>query len=477
MRIKEVIVKNKESFQLGYGLLLIILIPVLIAINVNTVIEKYSNNIDKSLQKQLLTVGRSVYAVLGNDLSNQTELQKKIDSLSKRNSEFQSIEILVPETQKRESSGSNESFRVMASLNSAEVGKVIDLYYYNLAWGLKDNDGLATSSFQALATEDGKALIGDLSKNERFWILAMPMSDNAGKKQALLTLKTSSKIIDDLESENRNSSMFWLIITVLAIITFLSINIRLWDYAILYKKIKEVDQMKDEFISMASHELRTPLSSIKGYVSLVLEGTFGKIVNPEMEKSLVRVMASTKRLEELVEDLLNVSRIEQGRLDVDLSDVKVEPIIEEINGQLNISADEKNLALTYQKPEKELPLIECDPERLKQVLVNLVGNSIKYTEKGSVTVSTEINKDNKLEIKVKDTGIGMSAEEQNRLFEKFYRIKNENTEKIIGTGLGLWITKQIVELMNGKIFVESMKGAGTQFTVVLNPSKPKSIEK
>ncbi|MFA6096396.1 MAG: HAMP domain-containing sensor histidine kinase [Candidatus Paceibacterota bacterium] len=477
MTIKELIVKNKESFQLGYGLLLIILIPILITVNVNSVIEKYSNNIDKSLQKQLLTVGRSVYALVRDDLSDQAELQKKIDALSKRNSEFQSIEVLTPEALTQEGSDSNESFKVTASLNRAEVGKVIDLYYYNLAWGLKDNDGLATSSFQVLATKDGEALVGDLSRNERFWILAMPMSDASGKKQALLTFKTSSKIIDDLESENRNSAMFWLIITVITTITFLSINIRLWDYALLYNKIKEVDQMKDEFISMASHELRTPLSSIKGYVSLVLEGTFGKIANPEMERSLIRVMASTKRLEELVEDLLSVSRIEQGRLDVELSDVKIEPIVEEINGQLKISADAKNLALIYQRPPQELPPIQCDPERLKQVLVNLVGNSIKYTEKGSVTVSTEMNKDNKLEIRVKDTGIGMSAEEQKRLFEKFYRIKNENTEKIVGTGLGLWITKQIVELMNGKIYIESMKGAGTQFTVVLDPAKSRSSGK
>jgi len=469
MNIKEFITKNKEFFQLAYGLLLIVLIPVLIAINTNTVIEKYNDNINKSLQKQSLTVGRSVYALIKDDLADNEKLQKKIESLSARNPEFQSIEILVPEKPQDTGRNPKEYFKVVASLEKENIGKIVDLYFYDLAWSMKDNDGLATSSFQALLTAEGKSLVKNLSPNERFWILAMPMSDSNGKKQALLTLKTSSKIIDDLANENRNSSIYWLLVTVLVVVLFLSINMRLWDYAILYRKIKEIDQMKDEFISMASHELRTPLSAIKGYVSLILEGTFGKITNPEMKKSLNRVMISTRRLEELVEDLLNVSRIEQGRLNIKMGNIKLEPIIEEIISQLKITADEKNLVLEYKKPETELPQVQGDSDRLKQVFVNLVGNSIKYTKKGNVTIVTEV-KGNKLEIRVKDTGIGMSADEQKRLFEKFYRVKNKETANIAGTGLGLWITKQIVELMNGKISVESMKGVGTQITIMLNLS-------
>ncbi|MCK4525411.1 MAG: ATP-binding protein, partial [Candidatus Andersenbacteria bacterium] len=130
-------------------------------------------------------------------------------------------------------------------------------------------------------------------------------------------------------------------------------------------------------------------------------------------------------------------------------------------------ADEKKLLLEYKEPKEKLPLVLADPERLKQALINLIGNSIKYTEKGSIEVTTKIEND-KLEIKIADTGIGMSAEDQKHLFEKFHRVQNEKTAKIIGTGLGLWITKQIVELMNGKIYLESMKDVGTQVTVKLN---------
>ncbi|MFH1048772.1 MAG: ATP-binding protein, partial [Patescibacteria group bacterium] len=108
----------------------------------------------------------------------------------------------------------------------------------------------------------------------------------------------------------------------------------------------------------------------------------------------------------------------------------------------------------------------ADSERLRQVLINLIGNSVKYTQKGSVKVTAMV-KNNFVEIKVADTGIGMSSEEQEHLFEKFYRAQNEKTGKIIGTGLGLWITKQIVELMKGKITLESMEGVGTQVAVRL----------
>jgi signal transduction histidine kinase len=320
------------------------------------------------------------------------------------------------------------------------------------------------------ATIEGEELVGSFFREERFWLIAMPMEDSSGKKQALLSMKISSKIVDDLTNENSNAAIYLLAITVLIVILFLAAAVHFWDYALLYKKIKEVDQMKDEFISIASHELRTPLTAIKGYLSLIADGTYGEIQNEQMKKGVDSAVASSARLETLVEDLLNVSRIEQGRLDVNNEKIELEPVVEEIISQLSISADEKKLLLEYEKPERKLPLVSADSEKLKQALINLIGNSIKYTEKGSVKITTKVI-DNKMEIKIADTGIGMSAEEQKHLFEKFHRVQNEKTAKITGTGLGLWITKQIIELMNGKIYLESMKDVGTQVTVKLELAK------
>lgn len=457
MKLKEFFIQNKETIQLIYGVSLVILIPLLIAYNTIFIIGKYSENLDVALQRQALSVGRSIYALIQDDLEDKETLQKKIKELTDRNSEFQELSVLAKE---------DENFKIIVSSKEDDLGKNLDFYYYQAAWVQPDNDGLATDSMMLAATAEGEKLVSGFSREERFWLVAMPMKDSSGKKQALLSMKISSKIVDDLTDYNRNVSIYLLAITVLIVVLFLAIAVRLWDYALLYKKIKEVDRMKDEFISIASHELRTPLTAIKGYLSLVADGTYGKIENKEMKKGIDVIIASSARLEALVEDLLNVSRIEQGRLDVNNEKIELEPIVQEIVSQLSISADEKKLLLEYKKPEKKLPLVLADQEKLKQALINLIGNSIKYTEKGSVLITTKVI-DNKMEIKIADTGIGMSAEEQKHLFEKFHRVQNEKTAKITGTGLGLWITKQIIELMKGKIYLESMKDVGTQATIKL----------
>ena len=461
MKLREFFINNRETLQLIYGVILVILIPILIAYNTVFIIGKYNESMEVALQRQALIVGHSIYTLIEDDLDNEKIIQEKIKKLSNKNSDFHELSILVPE---------NENFRIIASSKEEDLGKTLNFYYYQLAWSQPDNESLATDSLKLATTEEGKKIIGSFSREDRFWLVAMPMKDSSGEKQALLTMKISSKIVDDLTNDNRNASIYLLAITVLIVILFLSIAIRLWDYALLYKKIKEVDQMKDEFISIASHELRTPLTAIKGYLSLILEGTYGKIESKEMKEGINRAITASKRLEVLVEDLLNVSRIEQGRLDVKNEKIELKPIIQEVVSQLKITADEKKLLLEYLEPKESLPLVLADPERLKQALINLIGNSIKYTEKGNVKITTT-TKDNKLEIKIVDTGIGMSAEEQKHLFEKFHRVQNEKTAKIIGTGLGLWITKQIIELMNGKIYLESMKDVGTQVTIELNLTK------
>ncbi|MDD3386332.1 MAG: HAMP domain-containing sensor histidine kinase [Candidatus Pacebacteria bacterium] len=139
-------------------------------------------------------------------------------------------------------------------------------------------------------------------------------------------------------------------------------------------------------------------------------------------------------------------------------------IIEKIIDEMSIQAKQKNLNLFLEKNNEVKDLIEIDEDRFRQVLINLIGNAIKYTNSGSVEVKT-FNKNDNLIITIKDTGIGMNTKERERLFEKFYRVKNKKTEDVVGTGLGLWITKQIVELMKGSISVDSIEDVGTQITL------------
>jgi len=217
--------------------------------------------------------------------------------------------------------------------------------------------------------------------------------------------------------------------------------------------------MKDDFVSMASHELRSPLTIIRGYAD-ILKGVSG--LSDEDKKNIERIDIAAKGLDNLVADILDVSRLNQGRLSVKIQDTDIKEIVKNIAESYQHNAEEKNLSLHIEIGD--VPHIAVDPDRVRQVIVNLIGNAVKYTKKGEVAIKLFVEGKNTV-LRVSDTGIGMSEEERAELFGKFYRIRNEETRDIKGTGLGLWITKQIVEMMNGKISVESIKGVGSHFIV------------
>jgi len=235
---------------------------------------------------------------------------------------------------------------------------------------------------------------------------------------------------------------------------------------IVFRDISEelqVEQMKQELISIATHELRTPITGIKGYLDMILEGDTGK-VNPETQETIGEIVKINQRLADLVDDLLNVGRIEQGRIEMRPVSMDLDKLIIDVVGELSIQAKDKNLELKYSKTAT--PQVKADPERVRQVLINLIGNAIKYTPSGQVEVHVETS-GKEVVTYVQDTGLGMNGEAQKRLFEKFYRVKNEKTRMITGTGLGLWITKQLVEKQGGKIRVESAEGKGSTFSFSL----------
>lgn len=242
--------------------------------------------------------------------------------------------------------------------------------------------------------------------------------------------------------------------------------------------LKQLQQLKDEFVFIAAHELKTPVTAIKGYLSLIRDGFAGP-VNKKATDFIEKVLNANNRLIHLVEDLLEVARSEAGRLQIQVAPIDiVAPIMETIT-ELKPLADEKSIEIIYLpqemeappislgKPESKLPKVLADAGRVREVMVNLVGNAIKYTlGKGIVTISHEVS-GGKLITHVKDTGIGISKEAQKKLFEKFYRVETEQTRNITGTGLGLFIVKQIIEKMNGTIWVESEEGKGSTFSFSL----------
>lgn len=239
------------------------------------------------------------------------------------------------------------------------------------------------------------------------------------------------------------------------------------------------DRQKSEFVSIAAHELLTPVAAIEGYTSLILDDAMGK-VDAQAAKYLHQIQFSAQRLSGLVKDLLSLSRLEAGRITFVPQAITIETLVEDVADQLRLSAKNKGLTLTVIGPSKALPLAWADPDRVTQILINLVGNAIKYTPQGSVTVTMDMEAneatdkgitDNEattqLLIQVTDSGLGMSQEAQQQLFQKFYRVSSPERENIPGTGLGLYITKAMVERMGGRITLHSEEGHGSTFAFTL----------
>jgi len=233
------------------------------------------------------------------------------------------------------------------------------------------------------------------------------------------------------------------------------------DYVSLYKKLKEVDSLKDDFISMASHELKSPLAAIRGYAEFLRDA---RELSDENKEYARRIGVSSKQLVSLVGDMLDVSRIEQDRMVFEYTRFALVPFLKEEFKNFEMQAKEKGLEFTFESENDGQINVYLDQNKLRQIFVNFISNAIKYTKKGNVTVTVR-EKNEKVEIRISDSGIGMTQEEVAQLFGKFYRVKSKETEDVQGTGLGLWITKQLVEKMKGKISVESIKGKGTDFVL------------
>lgn len=228
---------------------------------------------------------------------------------------------------------------------------------------------------------------------------------------------------------------------------------------------ERLDQLKNEFVSMVSHELRTPLTSIKGYVDMVLDGEAGG-TNPEQETYLKIVRANTDRLINMVNDLLDISRIESGRLELRPSAVPLREVVRSVVISLKKQIEAREINLTQALPEPPV-IVTADRDRITQVLLNLINNACNYSPRGaSVTVSVR-KIDNHAQVDVTDTGIGISPEDQARIFTRFYRVDNSTTRQVGGTGLGLAVARSIVEMHGGRIWVKSEVGKGSTFSFTL----------
>jgi signal transduction histidine kinase len=230
--------------------------------------------------------------------------------------------------------------------------------------------------------------------------------------------------------------------------------------------MRVIDRLKSEFVAKVSHELRSPLSTIHEQLALVMNDMVGQLSQNDAHL-LSRAKEKTQGLISMIGDLLDISRIEGGNICHEVKPVQLEDLLTSIVEFLAARAEVKDQALTLHKPDKPLPPMNADPLALESIFGNLISNAINYTQEGGqIDVSVDMAGIN-IRVVVKDNGFGIEEKYLDKIFERFYRVKNDKTRYITGTGLGLPIVKGLVDSMNGVIQVESEPNRGSAFTVLL----------
>lgn len=239
------------------------------------------------------------------------------------------------------------------------------------------------------------------------------------------------------------------------------------------RKLQEGTRLKSEFLANMSHELRTPLNSIIGLTDQLLLGLFGNI-SEKQRTEMKKVLSSGKGLLTLINDILDLSKIEAGKMDFRNSEVSLSELIHQVMHSIEGLLRNKQIGLTIDV-SPQLPKVFADPDRIKQILLNLLSNAIKFTDQGKIIVNARYKEaSNFVELDIEDTGIGISKDDCEHIFEAFRQVDGSSTRKAGGTGLGLAITKNLTKCLNGKIKVKSKLGEGTVFTVFF-PIQPQAV--
>jgi signal transduction histidine kinase len=234
------------------------------------------------------------------------------------------------------------------------------------------------------------------------------------------------------------------------------------ELSIALEEVQKISKRKSDFVSSVSHELRTPLTSIKGYASILLTGKLGDVPE-EVHKRLEKINKHSDELVQFVNDLLDISRIESGKLTLKLMPLNLKNIVEEVGDLLSVQIKEKQIDFTVNIP-KNISEVLADYNQIKRVFINLINNAVKYTPaQGKITVGAH-KLDKEVVIDIQDTGCGIPQDALDKLFVEFYRVDSAINQEVKGTGLGLTLVKNIIEAHKGKIWVKSKEGAGSTFS-------------
>ncbi len=230
------------------------------------------------------------------------------------------------------------------------------------------------------------------------------------------------------------------------------------------RELEKANRLKSEFLASMSHELRTPINALIGYTALMLDRIYGDITEKQ-EEGLSRIQAAAHHLLALINDILDLAKIEAGRMPLHLDEVPLQDIVREINVQIDPLLKKKGLSYRYEIPQPPISMY-TDRTKVKQILLNLLSNAVKFTHSGGVTLSASVERE-MVRIAVRDTGIGIREEDLESIWEDFRQVDQSRTREFGGTGLGLSITRKLVGALGGEVALQSEYGVGSTFTVYL----------
>lgn len=436
---------NKERREIIYSVITIVLIPLLFVFNTLVITSRIQNDSSRNIRRNADLVNGVIAESLKTSVESKkySQTDSQILLINQQQPAIGDVVVIVRDS---------DNYKVVSSSKDAKTK-------------LDKNDDIQLSIIFERARSVAKMV--DLQDSEgnisKGWNVITPILDKNQKVIAAVSTNVSAADTQELIDATLRISFLVTGATVILIIGLLFRHFRFASYAELLRKQKAVNQTMTDFLSVATHELKAPMTTTKGYISSILDGDYGQ-VDPKVVEPLNTVLKQTERLNNLVQDLLNVSHIEQGKITVEPVNVDLGGIIQNILHDYSERAQAKSLSINYETSQPVF--VFADQGRVIEVMTNLIDNAIKYTPSGSVTIKHRLQ-GKTIITSVIDTGPGMSSEESSRLFQRFYRVKNDNTKDIPGTGLGLWIIKQYIEKMNGKISVNSIVGVGTEFTVEL----------
>ncbi|OGZ16780.1 MAG: hypothetical protein A2494_02405 [Candidatus Lloydbacteria bacterium RIFOXYC12_FULL_46_25] len=425
--------------QIIYTLFLVVMIPSAFFFTSEQFLRIARENQDL-FERNRIGILQDVFVLFAKEhVDDASYLSTHIQSIVEQNETVTRLQVMRKNT--------SSEFIIVASKDDVDVGTPFV------------PDPLSSALFSNATGRPGESFAAKFfTDGVRYWRSVRAITDASSTMPVAYVLTDVSMAeADAVARKNIRSAYLVLALIIFLIIVLLARQARIIDYATLYQKLKEVDHMKDDFVSMAAHELRSPLSIIRGYTEMLADG---EKLSPGGQTNLKHIDDAAVHLNHLIGDILDVAKLQEGRMSFRFESRDVSKDIAEVVESFMRVASDKGLKLSYENIS--LPLISIDPDRFHQVMINLVGNAIKYTPSGEVRVITSQEKESVV-VRVSDTGMGISAEDQQKLFQKFYRVKSEETSTITGTGLGLWITSQMVKTMHGDIAVESIKGKGTDF--------------